>query len=358
MHHVAPALCHIANLSIQEGKFPSCWKTFKIISIYKQKGDKSDSKNQRPVALLSVLSKVVESLVYNQLVDYLMENNLFHTNHHGFRSNHSTATALLHLYDLWIKALDSKQFAAALMLDLSAGFDVVNHPILLSKLSMYGLDELSVSWFRSYLTDIQQCVQVESVVSNPLAVSHGVPQGSILGPLLFLIYIMDMPEAVETYQIDNNSHTVIYADDNTPTTCHQNIDILGEKIQADADQTTSWIRDKKMICSGEKTKLLVIGTEQNRRINMVLKNKEISVNVCGKEILESTSEKLLGVIINNNATWKHMLYGNNKVGKDKEIGLIKQLSKRVGILKRVRRYMPGNRFRIVANSMFNSKLIY
>ena len=157
MHHIAPVLCHITNLSIQQGKFPTCWKIFKTICIYKQKGDKCDSKNQRPVALLSVVSKVVENLVYKQVVNYLMENELFHPNHHGFRSNHSTATALLHLYDLWIKALDSGQFAAALMLDLSAGFDVVNHHILLSKLSMYGLDDLSVSWFKTYLTGRQKC---------------------------------------------------------------------------------------------------------------------------------------------------------------------------------------------------------
>ena len=121
------------------------------------------------------MSKLAERVVYEQLVNYLADNNLFHPNHHGFRSNHSTATALLHLYDLWIQALDSGQFAAALMLDLSAGFDVINIPILLSKLSMYGLDNTSVSWFRSYLTSRQQCVQVESVVSPSQPVTHGVP---------------------------------------------------------------------------------------------------------------------------------------------------------------------------------------
>ena len=136
------------------------------------------------------------------------------------------------------------------------------------------------------------------------------------------------------------------------THCHRNIQELYESIQEHANQTTSWFRDNEMICSGEKTKLLIIGTSQNRRANGKLENPPV-INVCGREIEESESEKLLGVIINNTATWKHMLYGN-----DDNPGLIKQLSKRVGILKRVRKYMPTNKFKMVANSMFNSKLIY
>ena len=107
-----------------------------------------------------------------------------------------------------------------------------------------------------------------------------------------------------------------------------------------------------MVCSGEKTKLLIIGTEQNKRINMERENL-FTLKVCGKDITESESEKLLGVIINDTGTWKHMLYGN-----ESELGLIKQLSKRVGMLRRIRQYMPSDKFRMVANSMFNSKLIY
>ena len=145
------------------------------------------------------------------------------------------------------------------MLDLSAGFDGVSHPILLSKLAMYGIDEVGISWFKTYLTGRQQCVQIESVLSSPLDITHGVPQGSILGPLLFLIYIMDMPLAVEGNNVTNEdilngnfensnssdddqtaqSQIVIYADDNTPTTCHHNLGHLYENIQVNANQTTS-----------------------------------------------------------------------------------------------------------------------
>ena len=136
---------------------------------------------------------------------YLTDNNLIHPNHHSFLSNHSTATALLHLFDLWIQAMDSGQFSAALLLDLSAGFDVVSHPILLEKLAMYGLDELAVSWFRSYVSDRQQCVLVESAMSDPKPVSFGVPQGSILVPLLFLTFLMDLPLSVNQSNINNKS---------------------------------------------------------------------------------------------------------------------------------------------------------
>ena len=157
----------------------------------------------------------------------LTDNNLIHPNHHGFLSNHSTATALLHLYDLWIQAIDSGQFSAALLLDLSAGFDVVSHPILLDKLAMYGLDELAVSWFRSYVSDRQQCVLVESALSDPKPVSFGVPQGSILGPELYNYNSNDLFLFV-LLQIAN------YADDNSPFCTAETIPHVINNLEADA----------------------------------------------------------------------------------------------------------------------------
>ena len=146
-----------------------------------------------------------------------------------------------------MKAAEEGEFAPSLLLDLSAGFDVVNHNILLDKLKRYGLDEQALNWFSSYLLGRYQCVQMESVISELLPVLHGVPQGSILGPLLFLIFINDLPLAIKQNNEANNSgEIIIYADDNTPITRHKDPTILQNMIQHDADLATGWIRDNQI----------------------------------------------------------------------------------------------------------------
>ena len=142
---------------------------------------------------------------------------------------------------------------------------MVSHQILLGKLKEYGLDETSINWFKSYLEGREQCVQVESVFSEMLPISVGIPQGSILGPLLFVVFVNDMPFCVKDQNLINeegcdnhNSEVVLYADDNMPTTFHKDPGILQQNIQCDAILATQWIQDNELVCSVEKTKLLVI----------------------------------------------------------------------------------------------------
>ena len=148
-------LTHTINLSITESTFPTMWKQAKVIPLLK-KGDPLTPKNYRPVALLPIFSKILERVVYNQLVQYLDSEGIIHPNHHGSRPGHSTATALIQMYDRWVEEVDDGNMVGVMMVDLSAAFDMVDHGILLEKLRLYGLEETALSWTTSYLSGCSQ----------------------------------------------------------------------------------------------------------------------------------------------------------------------------------------------------------
>ena len=192
---VVPAITHILNLSITQKKFPSTWKKSKIIPLHK-KDDPLDPKNYRPVAIVPIISKILERAIFNQISSYLETNKLLHPNHHAYRPEHNTTTALIQMHDEWSKAVDEGKLAGAVLLDMSAAFDVVNHELLLEKLALYGLDSNSIAWVRSYLTGRSQSVIVEGTLSRLLMVNNGVPQGSILGPLFYTLFTNELPEII------------------------------------------------------------------------------------------------------------------------------------------------------------------
>ena len=197
-HQLVPVITHIINLSISQRKFPCPWKVSKVAPLHK-KDEVIYPKNYRPVSLLPVISKVLERAIFEQMIQYLEENNLLHPSHHGFRSNHSTVTALIEMYDQWVEAFEDDKLSAVVMLDLSAAFDVVDHEILIQKLEIYGFEECCISWFQSYLTNRSQQVYVEGSLSDPLLLEAGVPQGSILGPILYILYTNDLAEVVHDH---------------------------------------------------------------------------------------------------------------------------------------------------------------
>ena len=351
----------LINISIRKHKFVEKWKCSKILPGWKNKGNRFELKFYRPISNLSEVSKLVEKAVYDQMYDYLQSNDLIHTNHHDFLKGCSTSTALQHMLDIWLQHLDKGKLTSALFLDLSAGFDVVNHDILLRKMKEYNFTSETISWFSSYLLDRSQCVQIESSFSPSLPVPWGVPQGSILGPLLFLLFLNELPDIVkddhaeetEASEIPNENDVIIYADDNTPITADKDPLRLQEKIQDEANIVTGWFSKNDMICSSDKTKLLIIGTNANRKNKLEKKNLSLKVEICGEEKQETTSEKLLGVIVNNTATFKHHLYGDHE-----NPGLMKQLSTRAGMLSKLKKYLPPAKLKLVMEGMFSSKLMY
>lgn len=354
---ITPALTHIINLSIRFSTFPSAWKHAKVIPLHK-KGDTLDPKNYRPVAILPVLSKILERVVFEQTVYYFEANQLFHPNHHGFRKCHNTCTALLQMFDNWVEAAEGKKVSAVCMLDMSAAFDVVNHDILLRKLHFYGFDDNSLQWMLSYLTSRTQSVCIDSSMSNPLEITTGVPQGSILGPLSYIIYTRELPDVIFTCGNHQNPGTFSYlnntmcsscgsvccfADDSTLTVFGSNPADLERKLTDKFTSISDFLTSSKLKLNEEKTNLMLMATQSKRRFS----NMNIQLTTNSGIIYTSESNKLLGAQIHQDLKWS-----------DHILEVVKSLNMRLNGLKNVCKHANFKTRLMVANGIFISKLIY
>ena len=341
---IEDALIHLINLSILGSKFSTRWKPQLIFPLHKKK-EKDIVDNYRPVSHLVQVGKMVEYAAYFQIVEHFINNNLFHPNHHGSLANHSTATAIIQLFDMCLEAADTGELSALCLLDQSAAYDLLCHQTLKEKLQLYNFSDSSTNWLMSYLGGRTQMVQVESRTSSQLECEDtGVPQGSVLGGLLHIINSNDFPACHE------EGEAVVYVDDDSDFVKDKEPAILNEKIQNETEKSAQWLKDNRLCVAGEKTKLLVLGTGEMRAAKLFNK---MNISVDGKEVVESSSEKLLGVVLNNKLTWENHMYGD----MDNQ-GLIPQLSKRLGMLKRLSRYMGKEKLRYFASGLFYSKLSY
>ena len=194
---LANGLCQIFNMSLSTGQFPDSWKVARVAPIYKD-GSSSENSNYRPISVLPVVSRLFEKLIYDQLYTYLSNNHLLFTGQSGFRLFHSVLTSLLKCTNDWYLNLDKGQYTSVTFIDPKKAFDTVDHQILLQKLRVYGLAGKEINWFQSYLDNRKQCCKVNGHVSKLDNINFRVPQGSCLGPLLFLIYINDLPLALDS----------------------------------------------------------------------------------------------------------------------------------------------------------------
>ena len=341
--NIANPLLHIVNLSIKTGVFPDRWKLARISPLHK-KESKLLPKNDRPVALLCILSKVLEKVVHMQLIHHFESNNLLSKSQHAFRKNRSTQTALATMHDRWCRAAENGKLTGILLVDLSAAFDVLSPDILLDKHSHYGLDLPSLLWFSSYLHGRSQYVQIGAQKSSNKKLKYGVPQGSILGPLLFIIYMNDIQSSLQHCTVES------FADDTTMEYSDENPQNIGDIMQLDALLLEHWLQDNELVLSGEKSRFIMAGTQSRLSANYY---KFLVIIRLTEEIVpEVEFEKLLGITISNDLKWE-----NHIVCKD-PAGLLGRLAKRVGMLKRVSSLVHYRKLLPIIHGIFMSTLVY
>ena len=293
---VAKSLTHLFNCSLRTGKIPQEWKAANVTPVPK-KGRKEDVNSYRPVSVLPVIAKVFEAVVHRQLYQYLEENQLLDSAQSGFRPMHSSLDALLKTTDDWRRALDRNKIVGAVFIDLSKAFDSIDHELLLCKLDKYGVQGNELQWFRNYLADRRQRVTVNGAMSSWRPVSRGVPQGSILGPLLFCLFVNDMPGSVGSCTVG------LYADDTMLYHCSKDLSDLEDSLQDNLDGIARWIDDNGLKMNMKKTQVMFL-SRRGRKEEV----KHARVMHHGVALEAEASVRYLGVTLDKDLKWdEHVL---------------------------------------------------
>ena len=287
-------LTEIINCSLATSTFPDAWKAAEVIPLLKE-GDHNVASNNRPLSLLPVASKVCERIVLNQLSGYLSDHNRLTHHQNGNKKLHSTETLSIYITDNILEAMDNKKITVLILLDLSKAFDSINHQRLLKKLTSVGASPATVKWFESYLSHRTQTLRIGSTLSDPLTISHGVPQGAILSPLLFCIYTNDLPNTPLTCEIES------YVDDSKILRSFHTLESETAmlEIEEDLHRVAIWCCENHLLINPEKTKFLLLGTRQ-------LMNRlpaQPSLSFLGKTLTPVSSAKDLGLTLDSHLSY-------------------------------------------------------
>ena len=315
MPAIVQPFAYICNLSMTSGVFPQKMKLAKIIPVFK-KGDTLSITNYRPISLLTVFSKVLEKIVFTRTTKFLEDYDILHESQFGFRKKQNTSHALLNLINKITKSIDDQTHTIGLFLDFSKAFDTIDHTILLSKLTHYGIRGIAHDWYRSYLDERQQFTCIDSCNSKLRNINCGVPQGSILGPLLFIIYINDLHKSSDLLA------PIMYADDTNLFFSHKNTDTLCNTVNTELQAVTKWIKANKLSLNLEKTNFMLFSTTLSE-----LPQPIIMDNV---QIQKVSKTKFLGTFIDDKLTWKfHVEH------------VCKTISRNIGMMNKLKYTFPS-----------------
>ena len=334
-NNICLPLKEIINMSFATGVYPELLKTAKVIPIFKNKGDQLMMANYRPISLLSNINKNFEKLVYSRVNSFLNLHNCIYEFQYGFRANHSTNHALVSLTEMIREALDNSYFACGIFIDLQKAFDTVDHFILLKKLDHYGIRGLANNWFKSYLTNRKQFVSINGINSSNQSLHYGVPQGSILGPLLFLIYINDLHKSIKYSTVHH------FADDTNLLVVGKDIVKIQKLINRDLKLLSTWLRANKISLNASKTELIIFRDPRKKIIH------ELNIKINGKRLVPQNFVKYLGIYIDCHLNWNaHLTEMSSK------------LSRANGMLCKIRHFVSSEILKIIYYGIFSSIFTY
>ena len=339
-HIIAGPLATLINISVQKGNFPSKLKYAKIVPVYKD-GDESEPCNYRPISLLSIFNRIFEKVMYNRLKSFLNKHDIFYQKQYGFRDQRSTEHAILDIVNKIQENMDKGMFSCGVFIDLQKAFDTVNHHILLQKLNHYGVRGIINDWFHSYLIGRIQSTQIRSHFSKKEKTLSGVPQGSVLGPLLFLIYINDI------YNVSDKLEFYLFADDTNLLYADKNLKSLETTMNLELSKVCEWLTANKLSLNIKKTNFVIFHPYQKRL------NHEVTLKIYDNHTHKQFSLerkdyiKYLGVLIDNHLTWKyHISHVASKI------------SRNIGIIARLRHFTPFSTLQHVYRSLIFPYLSY
>ena len=300
---------------MSKGIVPDCFKLARVIPIFKN-GSQMSLNNYRPISLLSVFNRILEKLMFKRLMNFIVRHGILYNKQFGFRQNHSTLMAVLSITDKIQKAIDDSSYECRIFLDLSKAFDTVNHTILLQKLECYGIRGVAKGWFESYLQNRQQFISLGNMKSTTSVISCSVPQGSVLEPLPFLLYMNDFQNSSRVLDFH------LFADDLNPFCENKSLAALEKIASEELAHIHEWLCANKLSLNIEKSNFVVFHPPQKKL------NFSVKIVLLDKVPKYEKNIKYLGVVIDCHLNWKaHISY------------LTKKLNRNIGALSKLRHFV-------------------
>ena len=329
---IAPFLRDVFNSFIENGIYPEDFKIARVVALHK-KGPKNIADNYRPISILTQLNKIFEKLLHERLMNFLVEENILTPRQFGYRKKHNTIHGVLNLTEEIKSILDSQKVCSALFIDLKGAFDTIDIDIMLEKLEHYGIRGTALELFKSYLSNRKQYIQHGDMKSILLDILCGVPQGSVLGPLLFIIYLNDLTKCT-------TCSTSLYADDAAFLASADNVDDLELRLNRESTLILEWMNTNKLTLNYAKTKSMLFSRKRGNQTTI-----RIAIN--SNQIECVSTFKYLGVIIDQKLSWDaHVKYLKSK------------LSQANGAIFKLRKFVSRKTLVSIYNSLVGSHLNY